>query len=293
MSRRGTTTPTGTSDRTRGTSDQQRDQQRTGEVPQQRTGSTAVRPRRSAQEGRAAGPDPTTTKRFLRRQRARRWLVWRRVLAVAVVLAVAAGGVWLLLFSSALSVRSAVVTGTDIVSAAEVEEIAQLPVGTPLATADLDAVRARVEGLLEVRAAEVTRAWPDRIRIAVTERTAVAAVGFEGAWRGLDRDGVLFVGYDTPPAGLVKVQRKASTDAEALAEAATVIDSLPASIGNRVVSARVESVDAISLVLKGGAVVRWGSADESEKKLEVLQLLLRQEASVYDVTAPGRPTIRR
>jgi cell division protein FtsQ len=268
---------------------EQKTRARGSQVPGQRTGSARVRT--GATPATAGAPDPATTKRFLRRQRARRWLVWRRVLLVLAALAVVVGGVWLVFFSSFLAVQGAKVTGAEVLSAAEVEDAARVELGVPLATADLDAVRARVEALVAVRSAEVSRSWPDQVHIAVTEREAVAAVSFEGTWQGLDRDGVLFREYDSRPEGLVPVQRKASTDVEALAEVATVLDTLPGTLRDKVESARVESVDAITLELDDGVVVRWGSADESAEKAEVLMLLLEQGAEVYDVTAPGRPTI--
>jgi len=61
---------------------------------------------------------------------------------------------------------------------------------------------------------------------------------------------------------------------------------------NRVRVIDVGSIDAISFRLTGGARVTWGSADESAAKARVLAVLLQQRASAYDVTAPGRPTLR-
>lgn len=250
-------------------------------------GRSAVVPEQRTPPGGGA-----TRRRFQRRQRARRWHVWRRVLLATGAVGVVALGVWLLLFSSVLAVQGARVTGTSVLSEAQVERVARVPLDVPLATADLDAVRARVEGLVAVESAEVTRSWPHEVHIAVTEREAVAAVSWEGTWRGLDRDGVLFVDYEDQPDGLVRVERKAATDVEALAEVATVVDALPGELLERVERVQVETVDSITVRLDDGAVVRWGSADESAEKVRVLELLLEQDAEVYDVTAPGRPTIR-
>ena len=87
-----------------------------------------------------------------------------------------AGGVWLVLFSSVLAVQDTEVRGTEVLSAAEVADVAAAPHGVPLATADLAAVQARVEDLAPVESAEVSRAWPHTVRVDVTERTAVAVV---------------------------------------------------------------------------------------------------------------------
>ena len=234
----------------------------------------------------------STRKKFLRRRRARRWLVWRRVLAVLAALALVAGLVWLFFFSSVLAVHGSEVRGVEVLTAEEVEEVAAVPRGVPLATVDLTAIEARVESLAAVRSVDASRSWPDQVTIEVTERAAVAVVSWEGQWRGLDESGVLFRSYPEEPEELPKVTMSAATPVDALAEAAAVVQALPAEILAEVDHLEVESIDRISLQLTGGATVMWGSADESGSKAAVLEVLLRREARVYDVTAPGRPTTR-
>ena len=56
------------------------------------------------------------------------------------------------------------------------------------------------------RSVEVSRAWPDTIRIDVTERQAVAVVDWEGSWRGLDEEGVLFRTYPKQPGGAARAR---------------------------------------------------------------------------------------
>ena len=232
---------------------------------------------------------------LLRRRRSRRWRVARRALLALAPVAVAAGLVWLVLFSSVLAVHGVELEGTSVLTAAEVEQVARTPTDVPLATVDLDSVRARVEGLAAVESVEVHRAWPDRVGITVTERTAVAVVSREGVWRGLDRSGVLFRSYPERPAGLPEVTMTATTSVEALAEAGAVVAALPPDLRGRIGSLDVTSVDGIDLHLRAdAATVRWGSAEGSEDKARVLTALMREqpEAAVYDVTAPGRPTVR-
>lgn len=241
------------------------------------------------------GPEDTSTtrKKFLRRRRARRWLVWRRVLVALLVVGALVGAVWLVLFSSVLAADGTEVTGTDVLPEQLVVETAEVPTGVPLARVDLDAIQARVEGLAAVESVEVSRGWPDQVRIAVTERTPVAAVQWEGRWRGLDASGVLFRDYDRRPPELPVVRMRASTPVDALAECAAVVSTLPDDLLGRVEAFDVRSIDDISFALKGGARVVWGSADYSEAKAEVLGILLEErDAATYDVSAPGRPTTR-
>jgi cell division protein FtsQ len=156
---------------------------------------------------------------------------------------------------------------------------------------DVDAVAARVEALAPVLGVDVSRSWPDEVRIGIVEREAVAVVERDGAVHGLDAEGVLFRTFPSPPRGLPVVRMSAATESEALAEAAMVIDVLPDDLARRVDHLRVETIDSISLQMRNGRTVFWGSAEASQDKADVLAVLLKQKASVYDVSVPGQPTL--
>ena len=231
-----------------------------------------------------------TRRRFARRQWARRWLVWRRVVALLLLMALAGGMVWLFYFSDVLAVKDVEVKGIRTIAAEEVREVAAVPSGQPLARVDLEAIRARVEALAVVRDAQVTRTWPDRVRIDVDERVPIAVVDIGGKIRGLDDEGVVFREYPKPPPDLPQVQTSTGTRTDALQEAALVVEALPGEISRRVDHVEVATIDQISLVLRDGKGVVWGSAEESEAKAEVLAGLLRHPARTYDVSVPGQPT---
>lgn len=237
--------------------------------------------------------DPTTVrsrKRFARRQWARRWLTWRPVVALLLVIALLAGGIWLVFFSSVLAVESVDVEGTRTLDEAEVRAVAAVPEGEPLARVDLDSIRARVQALAVVRSAEVTREWPDGVLITVEERVAIAVVEIGGRIRGMDADGVVFRDYATAPPGLPRVRTSTETRTDALQEAARVVAALPTGISRRVDHVSVATIDQIELVLRDGRTVMWGSAEDSEQKAAVLVRLLEQPAQRYDVSVPGNAT---
>ena len=52
------------------------------------------------------------------------------------------------------------------------------------------------------------------------------------------------------------------------------------------------SPDSITLNLGSGVKVVWGSSDDSERKAEVLSVLMRRKATVYDVSAPDLPVTK-
>ena len=231
--------------------------------------------------------------RFRRRSRARRWRTIRRLLLALAVVAVVALGIWLVFFSSVLAVTGAQVRGTDVLSSSEVRAAAEVPRGVPLATVDLAAIKARVEDLAPVRSADVSRSWPHSVLITVDERTAVAFVVRDGTFRGVDESGVLFRRYPGRPAGLPEIQMQPTTPVDALTEGAAVVAAMPSQLVSRVDHVDVQTIDNITLHLKSGATVTWGSADQSSDKAKVLAVLLAQKATTYDVTAPGHPTIKR
>lgn len=232
-------------------------------------------------------------KRFARRQWARRWLAWRVLLGLVAVAGVVAGGIWLVFFSSVLAVQGVRVEGAEVLDPREVRSVAAVPTGSPLATVDLDAVKQRVERLVPVGEVDVSRAWPDKVRIDITEREAVAVVIRDGVVHGVDADGVVFRRYPSRPPSLPLVRTTARTDTDALAEATRVMGALPPDLRARVQYVSVATVDTISLRLRNGKVVRWGSAEDSDAKAEVLAVLLDQPASLYDVSVPGQPVIRK
>lgn len=232
-------------------------------------------------------------KRFARRQWARRWLAWRVMLAGLALVGLVVGAVWLVFFSSVLAVSGVRVEGTEVLDPREVRQVAAVPTGSPLATVDLGEVAVRVERLTPVLDVDVSRSWPDKVRIDLTERTAVAVVIRDGVVQGVDPDGVIFRRYPSRPPSLPLIRMGAQTQADALAEASLVIAALPADLRTRVRYLSAYTVDTISLRLRNGKVVRWGSAEDSVNKAKVLAVLLDQPASLYDVSVPGRPVLRR
>ena len=235
----------------------------------------------------------TARKRFRRRRLTRRLVALRPVLIGLAIVASLAGLGWVLFFSSLLAAESVQVRGTDVVSPGRVRSLAAVPLGEPLARVDTDAVQARIEDLAAVKSVEVSRCWPHKVCIEVTERVPVAVVDKEGTLWGLDDTGMLFRRYAERPVELPMVRMRATASTDALAEAAEVVQALPSTVVRRVVLIEVQTVDEISLRLRTGATVLWGSADESANKVRVLEPLLRAQprARTYNVTVPGNPTV--
>ena len=221
-----------------------------------------------------------------------------RVLIVAAVLLLVLGGAWVVAFSSLLAADDVEVTGTDQLTKTEVEAAADVPLGRPLARIDLDAIEQRVRTLPLVESVEASRSWPGTVRLRVTERTAVAWIEIDGEIRGVDRFGSDFRRFDAPPPLTeIRVDTNDPRDRQQSFEGlGAVVATLAASAPDLLAAVEygeAETQDSLTFQLADGRSVRWGSAEDSERKIEVATALLASvEASEYDVSAPEQPTTR-
>lgn len=231
-----------------------------------------------------------------RRQRLRRLV---GVLLALLGFAAVSGLVWLVGWSSVLSVKSVSVEGVPSSLTDEVLSLAEAPVGVPLARVDTGAVADRVAELPEAASVDVRRSWPSTLTIDVTPRVAVAAVSADGSWWNVDETGALFGAADSRPDGLPVLSAPGddpSSDVDDAVRAAgvTVLTGLPDSLYELVDTVEARSEADVRLELADGALVRWGTADDIDRKSEVLLALIDAQdepPSSYDVSAPEHPAV--
>ncbi len=234
--------------------------------------------------------DATRGLAFRKRALRRRRLI--RVGLLATTLAVVGAIVWLIGFSPAFAVRTVVVTGTSVLTRAQVEQAAAVPMGLPLIRVDVEAIEARVRELPPVANVSVSRGLPGTVTVAVTERTPVYAMSAGSMFSLVDGSGVVFAQTDEVPDGLIGATLSPNTDRLRL-DVATVVKALPGSIREQAVLVTASTSDNITIELAGGARLIWGSAEESPLKAQVADALVKIPASVYDVSSPSHPTTQK
>jgi cell division protein FtsQ len=210
---------------------------------------------------------------------------------------------WALLGDKLLVVRVITVSGTRLVTPAEVIAAADVPAGTPLIRVDTARVAARVEAITQVASARVSKDWPDGLSITVTERVPVVAVRMAGGGYDLvDHDGVIVIYAKAKPSAMPVFQTalpgselRGSHD---VATASAVLAGLPAWLYHEVTDVAVTGgttgsageagvpVGSVVLYLTGGQTVAWGGPDLAGVKARELAILMRDHASYYDVTDP-------
>jgi cell division protein FtsQ len=218
-----------------------------------------------------------------RKRRLYRWI------ALGVVVALVAAAVWVVWFSSLLTVREVRVLGTTNVSADQVRQAADVPAQVPLARVDVDGIAARIEAIPRVRSVEVRRGWPDVLVLVVTERTPLAVTRSGTSLTYLDETGARFGSLSVAPRGKPLV---VAPDDVSTAAALAVVAALPKALRDTTTTVTAKTRDDVVLTLAVGVTVRWGSAEQSDRKATVLAALLRVKAASYDVSAPDLPTSR-
>jgi len=117
----------------------------------------------------------------------RRRLWW--LVGVAAVVVVA-GGAWFVTRTSLLDVDDIEVDGATVTSAADITAALALDPGTPMLDVDPGSLAERVEALPLVAEASVSRHWPNRLVVEVTERAPLAlAMTAPDTWVEVDAGG--------------------------------------------------------------------------------------------------------
>ncbi|MGC0210311.1 cell division protein FtsQ/DivIB [Streptomyces levis] len=257
-------------------------------------GSTTAE--RGERQQRSSGPPPA---RRLRRRHVR--------VIVILVLALVFLGIptlWLFYGSDWLRAERVSVSGTRVLTPAQVRVAAEVPLGEPLISVDTDAIETRLrQKLPRIDAVDVVRSWPHGIDLKVVERTPVLIVQKGGKFVEVDDEGVRFATVSETPKGVPALELTLSRSGSAAAslrrfgeprlvrEAVGVARAVPAAVARGTRTVKVRSYDHISLELKDGRTVVWGSSEKGAAKARALTALMKaaRDARHFDVSVPTAP----
>jgi cell division protein FtsQ len=239
--------------------------------------------------GRAPGAAPRGRARRPRNR-------WRAAFFALAGIAVVVGVGWALLGDRVFVVRSLTVTGTHLTTTAEVLAAADIQPGTALLSLNTGAATRRVEALNDVASATVTEDWPDHVVIAVTERVPVMAVRLaNGAYDQVDATGVI-LGYTqakpaTLPVLVTSLPGGALRGAPTVTAAGGVLTELQPWLARQVARVSTATLPGgplqVTLDLRDGKTVEWGSAGDAAQKNRELSILLPGQVRDVNVSSPG------
>ena len=222
------------------------------------------------------------------------------ILAVVTVFVLVAGLLAAAVYSPVLALQTISVTGTRLLTPAQVQAALEPLRGKPLPQISEDDVRGLLGSLVQVKSVSVEARPPSTLTVAVHERVPVALVKQGEKYQLVDVDGVQLATTDDPAsASLPVIDGGAGAIGQDLFRAtAAVLGALPPDVLAKLSNASAQSVDAVELKLVDGQTIVWGNASEKELKAKVLAALLKAPADpknpvkVYDVSVPRHPVTR-
>ena len=166
-----------------------------------------------------------------------------------------------------------------------------MPVGTPLARVDTEAVGARVRERVTVAEVSVRRSWPGTLTVEVVPRSAALVVrNPQGRLEVVDAEGVTFGTVRAVPKGVPVVTATGAegTTREALLSSLALLEALPAELAGKVSGIKVSSANLITFTL-GARTVVWGGGEDSARKVAILTALLQDQGEGHRRQRPGHP----
>lgn len=209
--------------------------------------------------------------------------------------------------SGVFDLREVTVAGNAAVPTDEILRRAAVGPGVGVFRVNAQAIRERLLEDPRIEDADVTLAFPHRLRLVVRERTPVAALGAGEGYVLLSADGVAIAPSAGPgalpviavdrldPAGISVGTVLPSADARL---AARVVGTLPQPLRDRVAGVDVDRAGEVVLVLRDRVLVRLGDRRGIAERVEMLpQVLdaitargLRVES--VDLRFPGNVVVR-
>ena len=199
-------------------------------------------------------------------------------------------------WSSVLEIRSIEVSGlkgAKTLTSKKVIRKSGIELGDKLARVNAGDVAEALSAYPEVAGVEINRKPLHTIELVISLRQVdVALATNQGKFLLADRNGVTFVEVARPPKGIPVI----AGDRRFVDDAMTIFDALPKKIRKRVERIELPSKASITLQLRGGLKILWGSAGDQEAKLTVLQALRvapeNKKARFIDIATPLTPTVR-
>jgi cell division protein FtsQ len=258
-------------------------------------GSRAIRVLRTRRSSRRRPLGVASSRaRFAVRAAQVRRRPWLMTAWLAAVLALLAGGVWLVELSPVLAVRSVRVEGVPNGAVADITRRADVVMGTPLAQLDTEAITRRVIASATLAEVTVSRSWPSTIVISASPRVPFLAVrNPQGQVQVVDSEGVAYATVRSSPRGVPLIDTVENPPSrDSLRAGIAVLQALSAYQRAGVSNVTVSGANLVTLKLRRVTVV-WGGASEPELKVKVMTALLRLKGvRTIDVSAPRTPVTR-
>jgi cell division protein FtsQ len=246
-------------------------------VPERSRASTHL----FSRQARSYAPEPSprrpkkgSAKSVLRRA--------RRLALLALLVAVAVGG-WWLVQSPLLRIQEVTVEGTRLLDPEELAAAANLR-GASILFPDTGGARQRIESEPMVKNVTFERDWPQGMRIIVQERRPWGFWEVQGRRYVIDEDGVVLERV-LPDEGAPIIRDLDAThylqagdrvDSDAVALAGQLAEAAPQTLGLALATVEYRELDGLTAVFEGDLRVTFGDGSDFDYKMAALKALLEQ-----------------
>ena len=218
----------------------------------------------------------------------RRRIIWLSAIGGVLVLAAACVGA---AYTPIMAVREIQVEGARLVSSDLIVRDLDGELGTPLPLVDQSAIKAALVKYPLIQSYAVESRPPSTLVIRIVERRPVGVISAGEAFDLVDVAGVVLSTSADRPSGYPLMVFDGDSSSSGFAAAASVLRSLPDDLLGSVDEVTATTVDDVTLTLaETGAVVTWGSAEDSALKAVTLERLVAEyppdTVSRYDVSSP-------
>jgi len=229
----------------------------------------------------------------------RRSLRFRRFVAATCALTVLYGGVTLLSRQSFFRVQQVTVVGNVHETAGQIIAMSHLDEHPPMLTLSVGSINSAVTQLRWVEKVDVSRQWPHRVTVTVTERRPIAvAADFNGVLHLVDGEGRSLdpapVGVNLPHLAAVGPDGPWPFDRWAK-PAATVARRLPAAFRAQVASVSVDAKGRVTLHFTTPVTFYLGQTDNLHAKFVAVASVIAGQVlrpnSYVDVSVPSAVTV--
>jgi cell division protein FtsQ len=260
-----------------------------------------VRAAETAREARGARKrrrllERAEIRRFTRRSRHRR-VAWITAGSLVLVLVLS---VLVAVYSPLMALRTIDVKGASRVDATEVRRALSDQLGTPLARLDFGEVKKDLAAFPLIESYVTEEAPPNTLVVTITERTPIVAVQSGSGYDLVDPAGIVVQSMPKRPDALpVADVRSTQLGSSVFRTMTEVVLALPSTVRAQTTEVTASTADDVTLTMRDGSKVVWGSPDASDRKAALLAALVKDHDTrapgtkvEYDVSAPDNGIIR-
>jgi cell division protein FtsQ len=203
-------------------------------------------------------------------------------------------------YSPLMALRTIQVQGASRVDQSAVRSALSDQMGRPLARLDFAAIKRDLAAFPLIESYVTEEAPPHTLVITITERTPVVAVKTGSGYDLVDPAGIVVQSTPKAPTTLPTADVRSSQLGSSVFRTMTeVVLALPSTVRRQVTEVTASTADDVTLTMRDGSKVVWGSPDRSDDKAALLAALVQDHATrdpatavEYDVSAPENGIVR-